>query len=106
MPNLYLKPEYLKMVTDTIATVCPHATIVAYGSRVDGDDQSVHGGTDLDLAVLDFGESDGGIVDLRAAFSESNIPILIDVFDYQLLPESFREEIDRNNYLICGGERE
>jgi len=98
--TLCLKPMYLQMVKAVIDTTCPHATVVAYGSRVGGNERTVHSGTDLDLAVMDFGPSGTDITDLREAFRESNLPFLVDVFDYHLLPDDFQSEISRNAYPL------
>lgn len=37
---------------------------------------------------------------LRTAFSESDLPILVDVLDWALIPESFRAEIKQNYELF------
>lgn len=65
----------------------------AYGSRVSG---MAHDGSDLDLVVLPDGYE---AVDLGELFvfkdmlQESSIPILVQVLDWNRIPESFRENI-------------
>ena len=100
--SLYIEDRHLEMVREVIKIHYPNAKVVAYGSRVDGDDRTAHEGSDLDLAVVDFGDSGlgGNISLLRDAFSKSNIPFLIDIFDYNKLPKNFKEEINKKNFLI------
>ena len=40
------------------------------------------------------------LFELKEIFSESNIPFLIDINLFETLPQSFQEEIDRNNVKI------
>ena len=67
--------------------------IWAYGSRVNGDS---HDASDLDLVIrtadlspLDFGE----LLDFQEQIQESNIPILVQVMDWNKIPESFHLNI-------------
>ena len=41
--------------------------------------------------------------ELREDFSESEIPILVDVFDWARIPEEFRSEIARSHVVIWKG---
>lgn len=79
----------------------PHPIEVwAYGSRVNGD---AHEGSDLDLVVrthdlqrlpLDV------FLDLKDLIEDSTIPILVDLFDWARLPESFQENILRSHEVL------
>lgn len=100
MTRLFLEHEYLQQVRDVIKETYPEAVVWAYGSRVDGSEKTAHGGSDLDLCVVTFGEEDGDIFRLREAFNESNIPFLIDIFEYERLPQSFQEEINQKSVVI------
>ena len=66
----------------------------AYGSRVSG---SAHDGSDLDLVVrsqnLDKLPIDT-YLELKEKIKYSNIPILVDLFDWARLPESFHRNIE------------
>lgn len=42
------------------------------------------------------------LFDLREAFSQSNLPFLVDVFDWAQIPSSFQEEIKKQYLLIWG----
>ena len=64
-----------------------------YGSRISGTAYEM---SDLDLVFRGPGLKpiDATVLSsVRDAFSESNIPILVDVFDWAQIPESFRQEI-------------
>jgi len=69
----------------------------AYGSRVNGE---AHDGSDLDLVLI---SKDGEKVDIneyidfKDALQNSNIPILIQILDWNRIPESFHQNI-LNNY--------
>ena len=99
MINLLLEHEYLEQIRELIKNYYPKALIWAYGSRVYGNERTAHSGSDLDLCVKDFGHEDGDIFELREAFNESNIPFLIDIFEYDRLPNSFQEEISKK-YIV------
>jgi len=67
--------------------------IWAYGSRVNGD---AHDASDLDLVIrtidlapLDFRE----LFNFQEQLQESNIPILVQVMDWNRIPESFHLNI-------------
>lgn len=65
----------------------------AYGSRVNGD---AHEGSDLDLVLRtpDLKELPIDIfIDLKEKIQESNIPILVELFDWARLPEVFHSNI-------------
>lgn len=67
--------------------------IWAYGSRVDG---SAHEGSDLDLVIRTENLNPLPIGELRGfieAVSASNIPILVQIFDWGRIPPSFQQRI-------------
>ena len=89
-----------KDVCALLRTFVPAAQVWAYGSRISG---KAHEGSDLDLVLrnpsaLDNPSSE--IDRLRTAFRESDIPILIDVHDWALLPEEFQKEIATRYVLL------
>lgn len=104
MPTLDLRPEWLAMLRRLLAEHLPGAEVWAYGSRVNG---TAHEGSDLDLVVRNPDDPAtplrllGG---LREALSQSDIPILVDVLDWALIPESFRREIVRGGPVPIQGE--
>src|SRR5947207_1690003 len=75
--------------------------IWAYGSRVNGD---CHEGSDLDLVVISQNEA----VNIREMYfdfieelRDSNIPILIDVKEWNAIPVSFQKNISANYEVLC-----
>lgn len=99
-----LRPKWLDMIQQILAIHLPEAEVLAYGSRVSG---AAHEGSDLDLVarnphnqmlpVRNLGE-------VRDAFTESNLPILVDIQDWARIPDSFREEIARTGVVIFPGD--
>ena len=106
MTNLFLKVEYLDEIQNIIRHIYPKSEVWAYGSRVEGNAQTAHEGSDLDLCVKDFGEEHGDVMSLREAFNESNLPFLIDVFEYQRLPQTFQQEINKKYVVIYSAKKD
>lgn len=103
MATIDLRPEWMTTVLRLIAEHLPEAEVLAYGSRVNG---TSHEASDLDLVArnpLDEKQPFSGIDDLREAFSESNLPILVDILDWARIPESFRQEIVRGGAVLLYG---
>lgn len=65
----------------------------AYGSRVNG---TAHEGSDLDLVIRTADVKPlpyDAYALLREQITDSNIPILVDLFDWTRLPQSFHQNI-------------
>ena len=106
MATIDLRPEWLQIVRQLIAAHLPDAEVLAYGSRVSG---MSHEASDLDLVArnpADISRPLAGVVALRDAFSESDLPILVDVLDWARIPESFRQEIIRGGVVLVYGRDE
>lgn len=72
----------------------------AHGSRVNG---TAHNGSDLDLVII--GNDQKGIptdifYSLKEKIRESNIPILVELFDWARLPESFHRNIEAAHEVL------
>lgn len=96
---LDLDPKYVAIIQRILADHVPYKTVWVYGSRIKG---TAHEGSDLDLVVMNDKE---GITleqlsSLRKAFSESNLPILIDILDWSSIPEEFRNEIKETHEVL------
>lgn len=72
----------------------------AYGSRVDG---TAHSGSDLDLVVrtrdlqklpIDV------LMDMKEKIQYSNIPIVVELFDWARLPEGFQQNIEEQHEVL------
>ena len=104
MAKLDLRPEWLDIIQQLLAVHLPDVEVLAYGSRVTG---TAHGGSDLDLVVRYPQNSHLSVRNLgraRDAFTESNLPILVDILDWAQIPDSFRDEIERTGVVIFPGD--
>ncbi len=94
--RLHLPDRYRTQAEEILRENVPDAEAWVYGSRVNGES---HEASDLDI-VLRGPElrpiSVADMENLREAFRESNIPIIVDARDWARLPETFHREIERN----------
>ncbi len=93
-PALHLPARYLAIVQDILRRYLPHAEVWAYGSRVNGDHYDA---SDLDLVVRqpdDLTRRQPDLDEVAAAFSDSDLPILVQIVDWASIPDAFREEIE------------
>jgi len=103
--RLQLSPRYLAVLRELLQRHLPAVEVRAYGSRVTGKG---HEASDLDLVVRnphDLERETAGLPALRAALSESNLPLLVDIVDWARIPESFRQEIEAA-YVVVQSEEE
>jgi predicted nucleotidyltransferase len=101
--SLDLPQKYLEQVQVLLRAHVPHAEVWAYGSRVTGDS---HEASDLDLVLRNpqnLLEETGALSDLKEAFSESNLPIRVDIVDWARIPASFHREIERAHVVVQDG---
>ena len=99
-PALHLPPRYLKIVQGILRRYLPQAEVWAYGSRVNGDRYEA---SDLDLVVRqpdDLTRPQPGLDEVAAAFSESDLPILVQIVDWARIPEAFFEEIEAGYVVL------
>ena len=69
----------------------PDCKVLAFGSRVTG---TAHKFSDLDLALICDAPIDWRRIEsLKDAFSESDLPIMVDILDWHTLSETFRTMI-------------
>ena len=100
MPELNLTPECLAQVKAILTQHAPEAEVWAYGSRVKGNS---HQASDLDLVIRnpnDLEQPVSHLVELKQAFIDSDLPILIDIIDWAYLPQSYREEIEKQHCFM------
>ena len=102
MSRLFLNPRYLDMLLEIFGNYCPNVVIWAYGSRINGE---AHEASDLDLVVKSFNDSSKNIYELKELVNNSDIPIIVDILDYNNIPESFQKEIEKNYIVIFGSEK-
>ncbi len=93
-----LSPNQLKTVRQILAEHVPACEVRAFGSRVT---QSAKKYSDLDLAVVGDAAVDWHtLARLKEAFEGSDLPIQVDVLDWQEISQSFREVIARDYAVL------
>ncbi len=95
-----------QLLTIAARTLHTPLEIWAYGSRVNGD---AHDTSDLDLVVRTQNSSRLNASEFYAfkeALTESTIPILIQVFDWASIPESFQQNISKQYEILWRKEEE
>lgn len=98
---LNLDQRYIDMILDILSIHAPYDTIWAYGSRIKA---KAHSGSDLDLILIsNDNDTSQKIIKLREAFAESHLPILIDILDWNMIPETFKEEINKQHEVLQEG---
>jgi predicted nucleotidyltransferase len=88
------------MLLDVLASHVPDAEVWAYGSRVNG---GAHEGSDLDLVVRNPARLDApqkNLHRLRDALAESDLPILVEVFDWARISPDMRREIEHQHVVV------
>ena len=87
-----LDPASLVLVKQILKKHLPGATVKAFGSRVTGKAKPY---SDLDLVIIDDKPiSIKKMNALKFEFSNSDLPILIDIIDWHAISKSFREKIE------------
>jgi predicted nucleotidyltransferase len=99
--TLQIPARHLEELRRLIAAHLPEEEVWAYGSRVSG---TAHETSDLDLVVrhpsdLNSRQS-AALWRLKGAISESNLPLLVDLFDWAGLPPAFRENIAGQHIVL------
>lgn len=97
MDRLFIKPQYLQILLDVFKNYCPDAEIWAYGSRINGD---AHEASDLDLVVKSFNDVNKSLSELRELINDSDIPIIVDILEFDKIPFSFQKEIEKDYISI------
>lgn len=97
--KLGLKLQDLEKIYAVIKKYLPGQKVWAFGSRVTG--QQLKPFSDLDLVILGNEDiEDVALVRAQNAFEESDLPIMIDLVVWKLLPQSLREQIEKSHIEI------
>ncbi len=100
MKTMLLRNKDKQRLLEIFSTLEIPAEVWAYGSRVDG---TAHEGSDLDL-VIRTPDKQKIPIDilgkLQDKIRDSNIPILVELFDWARLPESFHRNIEENYEVL------
>ena len=97
--TLDLTPEQKSIVLDILRAYVPRHEVWVFGSRIKGTSKPY---SDLDLAIITQAPLP---LDTRAAlsseFSESDLPWKVDVVDWSVTNDTFREIIRRERVVLC-----
>jgi len=93
-----LQSKYLDEVKAILDRFVPHCEVRVFGSRVKGN---VKPFSDLDLAIvgktaLDFQT----VARLKEAFSDSDLPIIVDIVDFHKISDNFKKIIETQYEVI------
>ena len=87
-----LNPRHLATVERILAEHAPGLEVRAFGSRATWTARDF---SDLDLALVGESRLDTDVIwRLKEAFSESDLPIRVDVLDWHAISDKFREAIE------------
>lgn len=99
---LHLPDPWLQRVRAILQAYLPDAEVWAYGSRVNGD---YYEASDLDLVArfpeaVEKSKRFSALDEAKDAFTESNLPIIVQIVDWNAIPQSFRDEISAGYALV------
>lgn len=100
MPTLDLQQEYLILIKAILKQWVPYSEVWAYGSRINGD---CHDASDLDLVIRNpnfLQQPSDNLAQLKQAFRDSDLPIIVDLMDWAYLPEKYQSEISKQYVLV------
>ena len=93
-----LPPAYLKMVKNILEMYIPGIEVWAFGSRIGGQAKKY---SDLDLAVIHDGSvALQKLALLEMAFSESDLPIKVDILDWAVTSDTFKNIVTENHEVV------
>jgi uncharacterized protein len=93
-----LDPKYLDEINRILQMHIPEAEVWIFGSRVDGTAKKY---SDVDLVLLNKNKIDIHRIEvLKDAFSESDLPMQVDVLDWNSISEKFQKVIERKYEII------
>jgi|LauGreSuBDMM15SN_2_FD.fasta_scaffold24162_2 type I restriction enzyme S subunit len=96
--SLDMDSKHLSIVKDILKQSISGKLVWVYGSRIRGTSKK-H--SDLDLVV--FGLDSKKFSELKEAFEESNLPFRVDLLDWNKIPESFQNNINKK-YIVLQNE--
>jgi len=99
-----LEPRHLAIVRNILERHAPRYEVRAFGSRVAGTARRL---SDLDLAVMtERPLSWSELADLRDAFTESDLPMKVDLIDWATASDEFRRIVEQRFEVVQAVARE
>ena len=96
-----LEKDQLDTVRQILETHVPQCAVRVFGSRAKGTSTRY---SDLDLALVCSAKIDWQQLEsLKSAFSESDLPICIDIVDWHAVSDSFQRCIAEHYEVLIGG---
>ena len=97
-----LDTKYLDEIRRILSEQVPDCEVRVFGSRIEGKAKKF---SDLDLALVGKEKLDWRKIEsLKDTFSSSDIPIIVDVIDFNAISDEFRKIIE-NEYEIIQSEK-
>ena len=97
IPPTDITPKQHETIATLLQRHLPGVKVWAYGSRA----KWISGPrSDIDLVVFTGPKQQHQVGYLREAFEESNLPFRVDLFVWDEVPESFRDEIKKSHVLF------
>ena len=91
MTEVHLGPRHLVVIEQIFQEFIPEARVWCFGSRVHG--QGLKRFSDLDLVVQNEEDMQLQLGKLLDAFEASDLPIKVDLSDWNQLPDWLKQEI-------------
>ena len=100
--KLNLEDKYRQILEKLFQELVPDLEVLAYGSRVGNDSvANSYSGSDIDIVIK---ANEAIAIDILAKLkdriSDSNIPFMVDIFDWHRIPEEFQENIMKKHYKL------
>lgn len=93
-----IEEKYLDEIRRILAEHVPDCEVRAFGSRIEGTARKF---SDLDLVLVGSEKLDWRKIEsLKDAFASSNIPIIVDVIDWNAISDEFRGITEKNYKII------
>ena len=93
---IQLNPSELKSVKAILGRSIPEYEVRAFGSRVHGENLKPH--SDLDLVIMnETSLAQGRYAALQEAFSDSDLPMKVDIVEWASISPEFRSLILRHS---------
>ena len=100
--KLDLRPQHLEIVKQILQKHVPYYAVWAFGSRIKDKAKPY---SDLDLAVICDQALPWSVqASLAEDFSESDLPFRVDVVDWAVASESFRQIIQQAYLVVLDGQ--
>lgn len=96
-----LEKKYFYLLKKILDDCAPEYKALLFGSRVAGTAEKF---SDIDIALIGPGKIGWKrLEEIKDAFAESDLPMIVDVIDYHSVSDRFKKEINLN-HVVLGGE--